>query len=232
MYHISILVNTHINDQVQKCLVISLLTINPDQRFVNFKNLLKFFDVDEQFINLIKPMTNKDEKIINIKNLSLNYKYFRENIIEIIFHISKFEQKFTEYIIGHSIMLLDSFFIKLNNFNIDKLHIEVIILLVLVFSSLILKAEFIKAKDILKLYKKYFSLSSTGKSENDILYDIHLYSYLFIGLLNFDLFFISPDMLFENLTIDIIHECIKVYKNYLLTNESTYDIYLKILHQI
>jgi len=230
MYHISVLINTYITDHTQKCLVISLLTINPEQRYFNFKNLLNFFDVDEQFINLIKPDTYNNEKIIEIKNLPLNYKYFRENIIEIIFHISKIEQKFTEYIVGHSIMLLDSFFIKLNNFSLDKLHVEVIILLVLVFSSLILKAEFIKGKDILKLYKKYFSKNIN--SDKTILNDIHLYSYLFIGLLNFDLFYISPDMLFENLTIEIIHDCIKVYKSYLLTNESTYDIYLKILHQI
>ncbi len=200
-----------VKDKELQLYLILLLKVKPEER--NFLEIIKLFDCDIPEIKRVKvvsALSRFDEYDI----LSLSRKS-RLDAITTICTSSYQVRDFGEEIIGHSIMLFDRFFMRTND-SADIYDPKIITIITLFISSSILKGELFKGSYIqgfLRLiYSKEYSIQ-----------DIKQYIITFFSILDFSLFCMSPDILF-NFTRSY-DKLIELSFEYPFINDNVYQLY-------
>jgi serine/threonine protein kinase len=157
----------------------------------------------------------------------------RNNIHDLIWNWCNIYPKFNKSLFGHSVMLFDRILLRLNE---NKVNIPYTILALssLVLSCMILKGYIIRASSMISLYNESVKVKSSEFNENfDLSIDnIKYYLGLIFSQSQFYLYYKSPDMyLFEN-NIPFQYNLLrKLFKEYLITSESSIYIAAKYMYQ-
>ena len=200
-----------VKDKEIQLYLILLLKVRPDER--NYNEILKLFECDIPEIKRIRVISGLS-KFENYDILSLSKKS-RFDAITKICTTSYQIKEFGEEIIGHSIMLFDRFFMRINE-TADIYDPKIYTIISLFISSSILKGELFKGsyiQGILRLiYNKEYSIE-----------DVKQYLISFFSVLEFSFFCMSPDILF-NFTRSY-DKLIELSIEYPFINDNVYQLY-------
>jgi serine/threonine protein kinase len=209
---INTFMNLNIEEQEIQHILKLLLKVDPYERSKSKKEILQIFEYKDIIPSQVTVLKNLQ------KFSSYNFKYLsfdlRKYIVGNIFKICSHYKEFGKEVIGHSIMLFDRFYFRLNPE--IKINIYVYSILCIIISSMILKGESFKGNNIIKYILECYSISCTLKQlEESILF--------LIETLDYSLLCLAPDIIY-NFEIDYL-KLLKLYTNYPVINDYVYSIY-------
>jgi serine/threonine protein kinase len=209
---INTFININIEDQDIQHILKLLLKVDPLERSKSKKEVLVLFEYKDIVPTQVKVLKNLQ------KFTSYNFKYLsydlRKYIVENIFKICFYYKEFGKEVIGHSIMLFDRFYFRLNPE--IKVNIYVYSLLCIIISSMILKGESFKGNNIIKYVLECYSISCNLKQlEESILF--------LIETLDYSLLCLPPDIIY-NYEVEY-SKLLKLYITYPVINDYVYSIF-------
>ena len=208
------------NEQLVECktLLTSLLTLDKIERINNKQKIIKYFNLELIANECDNQSTNDLE---HFKNLVIPHYSIelRKGFVDIIYYLcySTKIKKFSQEVFAHSIMLLDRFFVKLDiNTLQESINYPVICVLCVCLSSIVLKGEYFKSKEIVSIVEHLFEQKiEHTKIEATLIF--------FLKQMNLSIFNLSPDLLINS---SINYKKVnQILKEYIVVNENSLALY-------